>query len=417
MADVFDISIDTNRRKTDFSSSSDDEKPSGRGAHPLRYPRSRSPTVAASKPTEYYDVSELGSLDTVEPTPSTSDRKHRTTDTDLAGYNDAKSATPKKSVRDTRPDMQTIRVNDFHHFYWLAATPRVLADNDRSPAPGRGERERKEDISFTLDNRILEQSIAQMQTYLQKKKQMNQRAYAQCPSHSLGEVETWVTEINISSRMKNGDDGIKKREKDDWLRKLAEFEKERVVKEKAEQLEDIEEESRLAKQRKKTPHQEQTQSKNELLTQRVEVLKKEEEYRIAQENLGRLVTEQLARRERERPVRRTESEARQNASYSDDPEIIETQDEHRSGSRTSSGSASVSPRPQPYEFTDPLGETELPDPETAKKVLKLSKQLFAFFFPLAYSSSMTDKYWGGVFRLLHVGILACWALPPVDFIR
>ncbi|KAL8899238.1 MAG: hypothetical protein Q9207_006301 [Kuettlingeria erythrocarpa] len=388
MADLFDISIDTNRRKTDFSSSSDEEKPSGRQTHPLRYPRSRSPTVAGSKPTKDHDVSELSPLDTVEPTPNTSDRKYRMTDTDLAGHNDSKSAPPKKSVTDTRPDLQTIRVNEFHHFYWLAATPTALAGNDRSPAPGRGERERKEDISFTLDNRILEQSIAQMQTHLQKKKQMSQRAYARCPSHSLSEVETWVAEY-------------KKRGEGDWFRKLAELENERLVNEKTKRLEKIEEEYRLAKQREKTMHQEQTVSKNERLTQGVEVLKKEEEYRMAQETLGRLVTEQLARRERERPVRRTDSEARRGVPHSDDPGIQESPDEHRSGSRTSSSSAEVSARSPSCESTNPAIEAVLPDEETAKAILKLSKQLFAFFFPLAYSSSMTDKYWGGVFRLLH----------------
>ncbi len=333
------------------------------------------------------------------------------TDTDLAGHNGAKSAKPKTSVRGTRPDLQKIRVNDFHHFYWLAATPKVLPGNDRSPAPGRGERERKEDICFTLDNRILGQSTAQMQNHLQKKKQISQRAYAQCPSHSLGEVETWVAELSV----KNGDDGIKKREKDDWLRTVTEIEKERVLREKAKVLEKIEEEYRLAEQSKKTLHEEQTQPKDELLTQRVEVLKREEEYRVARENLARLVTEQLVRRKSEGPVRRTESEARRKASYSDDPGIIESPDEHRSGRRTTSSSADVSPNSPPHKFTDPLDETDLPDAETAKKISKLSKQLFAFFFPLAYSSSMTDKYWGGVFRLLHVGILACFALPFIDF--
>ena len=40
---------------------------------------------------------------------------------------------------------------------------------------------------------------------------------------------------------------------------------------------------------------------------------------------------------------------------------------------------------------------------TRRRILRLSKHLFIFWFPLSHSSSMTDKYWGAVVRLLHVG--------------
>ncbi|KAL9010279.1 MAG: hypothetical protein Q9173_004768 [Seirophora scorigena] len=43
----------------------------------------------------------------------------------------------------------------------------------------------------------------------------------------------------------------------------------------------------------------------------------------------------------------------------------------------------------------------LPDQKRAKFIVKISKQLFAFFFPLAFSSSMTKKYWGAIHWLLH----------------
>ena len=56
--------------------------------------------------------------------------------------------------------------------------------------------------------------------------------------------------------------------------------------------------------------------------------------------------------------------------------------------------------------------------ELRQAFLKLSKQLFAFFLPLAYSSYMIEKYWGGVFRLLlHVGVVASWTLPHADELR
>ncbi|KAL8957219.1 MAG: hypothetical protein Q9193_005453 [Seirophora villosa] len=46
-------------------------------------------------------------------------------------------------------------------------------------------------------------------------------------------------------------------------------------------------------------------------------------------------------------------------------------------------------------------DVDLPDQRRAKFIVRISKQLFAFFFPLAYSSSMTKKYWGAIHWLLH----------------
>ncbi|KAL8970969.1 MAG: hypothetical protein Q9197_003527 [Variospora fuerteventurae] len=48
-----------------------------------------------------------------------------------------------------------------------------------------------------------------------------------------------------------------------------------------------------------------------------------------------------------------------------------------------------------------ITDTDLPDPKRAKALVGISKQLFMFFFPLAYSSRMTKKYWGAIHWLLH----------------
>ncbi|KAI4142571.1 MAG: hypothetical protein LQ341_003172, partial [Variospora aurantia] len=48
-----------------------------------------------------------------------------------------------------------------------------------------------------------------------------------------------------------------------------------------------------------------------------------------------------------------------------------------------------------------ITDTDLPDPKRAKALVGMSKQLFIFFFPLAYPSRMTKKYWGAIHWLLH----------------
>lgn len=52
-------------------------------------------------------------------------------------------------------------------------------------------------------------------------------------------------------------------------------------------------------------------------------------------------------------------------------------------------------------------DVDLPDQKRAKFIVRISKQLFAFFFPLTYSSSMTKKYWGAINWLLHVSFVVC----------
>lgn len=403
MADTLDS---TTRPRTDPSSSSDDEKLSAPKTNPLRHRRSNAATMGGSKPTKSQDTVELSPLDTVDPPPNTLDRIDQITDADLAGFDDAKSGTPKKGVKDTRNDVHSIRVNDFHHFYWLAAAPTVSTSQDRSPLAGR--REQKESISFNLDKRRLRQSVAQMQTYLQKRNKISRQAYAQCPSHSLRMVDhCWAARIN--------EDGvIHEREKDRRLRKQAQADKDRLVAQKIDQLQRIEAEQRLAKQREERQIKEQMHSDDEQLSQRTEVLQKEEGSRLAAGNSGRLGSEELIQKREEETGRRTEPDAKGELSYSDDARRHESPDEHRSGSTSSS--AGVSPRSRPDEFSDPIVFTDLADQEAAKTILKLSKQLFAFFFPLAYSSSMTNKYWGAVFWLLHVGTVACGVLPLADMI-
>lgn len=46
--------------------------------------------------------------------------------------------------------------------------------------------------------------------------------------------------------------------------------------------------------------------------------------------------------------------------------------------------------------------TVKPNSKVAKSIVRIAKQLFVFFFPLAYSSSMTSKYWGALHWLLQV---------------
>ncbi|KAL8928161.1 MAG: hypothetical protein Q9208_001871 [Pyrenodesmia sp. 3 TL-2023] len=374
-----------NWRKTDTSSSSDEGKPTDLGTDSVRHTRS----------------TELSSPVTIEPTLNTSDRRNQMATVGLAGFDDAKSGTPQKSVKDTRPDVQLVRVNDFHHFYWLAAAPTVPTSLDRSPRLAsrerERERERKESISFNLDKRHLRQSVAQMQTYLQKRKKISRQAYAQCPSRSLREVDHWAARIH--------EDGVvNERKEDDLFRSQAQAQadEDRLVAQKIHQLRRIEEEHRLAKQREERPIGEQMHSDDEQLSQRTEILQKEEECRLAAEGLGRLGSEQLVQKPEKETERRTESEAKGELSCSDDADRQESPDEHRSGSRTSSSSAGASPRSASNDFTNPVVEIQpaVTDQDIAKTILKLSKELFAFFFPLAYSSSMTDKYWGAVYWLL-----------------
>ncbi|KAL8654305.1 MAG: hypothetical protein Q9210_001586 [Variospora velana] len=206
-----------------------------------------------------------------------SDRKNKVNDAAPPGFDNTSSVTPENRVGDVRTRMQAIRVNEFHHFFWLAAAPTVPINKNCSPAAGRREREGKEGISFTLDKRHMDQSLAQIQTYLEKRNKISKQAYAQCPSHSLNEVETWAARASL---VINEDDGMNKQKKGDWFRILAQTEKERKV-------------------------MESTQPENERLAQRVKVLKKEEEYRLAKEKFGHLVTKQLAKKESTDPINET----------------------------------------------------------------------------------------------------------------
>lgn len=93
---------------------------------------------------------------------------------------------------ENRKDITEIHVNKFHLFYWLNAVPTSSFSRKRSLADEEEKQERKEGISIMLDNQRMEQSLSQMQAYIEKKNGTGRRAYAQCPSRSLDEVECHV---------------------------------------------------------------------------------------------------------------------------------------------------------------------------------------------------------------------------------
>ena len=118
----------------------------------------------------------------MEPNQNTSDGKTQKTDAALPDFDKGATRRPKNGVEDPRKDVRVVRLEDFHLFYWLAATPTAVSNKERSPAAGGEEPDRRADLCFNLDDQVLRQCIAQMQTYLKKKSKAIQRAYASCPS-------------------------------------------------------------------------------------------------------------------------------------------------------------------------------------------------------------------------------------------
>ncbi|KAL9016864.1 MAG: hypothetical protein Q9185_005814 [Variospora sp. 1 TL-2023] len=93
-----------------------------------------------------------------------------------------------------------------------------------------------------------------------------------------------------------------------------------------------------------------------------------------------------------------ESELRRAKSYSKRREGREVRSNSISESSTSPGLYRDRRSPS---GSSKITDTDLPDPKRAKALVGISKQLFMFFFPLAYSSRMTKKYWGAIHWLLH----------------
>lgn len=383
MTDLYDIRNHTTRRRSDSPSSSGEEQRADVEQNPLSYTRSSSPTAAGRNSSE--------SQHTVEPTPNTSDGKTQKTDAALRGSDKGATRKHKNRVEDPRKDVRVIRVRDFHLFYWLAATPTTITNKDRSPAAGGEEQDRREVISFNLDNRALRQCIAQMQTYLKKKNKISHRAYVQCPSKRLDELDAWAATLSQGKR------GI--------LQK---------VRQEIQNLNKVECDDRGAKRKEDRRAEESAQPWEERLMRKIEVLEREEERRFAKQKLDELGVREFSNKENEanlEPGIESETEEKWFSPYS--PERHESQGKAKSCGKGSSSSAGSSPRIPKYEQDPATGLfKKITKPKT---ILKLSKQLFAFFFPLTYSSNMTDRYWGGVFRLLlHVGIVASWALPHAD---
>ena len=383
MTDMFDISNNIIRRRSDSTSSSGEEKPTDIERNPLGHSRSSSPTVAGRNLTE--------SQYTVDPSPNTSDGRNQKTEAALPSLDNGAMRRPRNRVEDPSKDVRVVRVDDFHLFYWLAATPTKTTQKNCSPAASGEERDRREGISFTLDDQSLRQCIAQMQTYLKRKNKTSQRAYARCPSRSLDEAEAWAANFN-------------------WGKRENVQELEQAI----HHCKKVEKEYRHAKRMEERQAEETAQPEKERMMRKIEVLRKEQEYRLAKRRLDDLGVRLYADKEREEIVKPgVEPETKEGDSYPYPPKKPESQGKARSGSRASSSSGASSLRSPNYIFVEPA--MDFLESKIPKTILKLSKQLFTFFFPLAYSSNMTDKYWGGVLRLLlRVGIVAPWALPHAN---
>ena len=376
---MLDVSSNTSRRRSDSQSASEEEKSADIERNPLSHTRSSSPAVTGRNPIE--------SRYTAEPARNRSDGKNQKTDDALPGFENGASEKPKNRVKDPRKDVRVVRVDGFHLFYWLAATPTATTNKDRSAPTSGEERDRREGISFTLDNRNLRQCIAQIQTYLKKKNKTSQHAYAQCPSKSLEEVEAFAANFN-SGKSEN----------------LQELEQ------AIHHLKKVEQEYQRAKRMEET-----AQPDSERMMRKIKVLELEEECRLAKQKLDDLGVTHYTDKQREENLEPGIEMETKEEDYNPYPsKSQEGEGKARSGSRASSSLAGSSPKSKFYEIHSTTNRMKRRS-KSPKTILKLSKQLFAFFFPLTHSSNMTDKYWGGVFRLLlHVGIVLSLALPHAD---
>ncbi|KAL8848227.1 MAG: hypothetical protein Q9221_006745 [Calogaya cf. arnoldii] len=350
-------------------------------ADPLFHTRSSSPTVAGRNMPKCQAPN--------GPYPNKLDIMNQITDADPSGFDTTYSETRKITVGDTRTHTQVVQTNRFHLFFWLAAAPTASTSEDCSPAVGGMEQERKEGITFTLDNRGLLHINAQIEIHLKKRNNISQRAYSHCPSKSLEEVETWAAQVDC---VKDEDDEAIERDKHDEIQKEAPDEGERLL-----------QASRELEEGYQSPMQKEERLASGTTLRGTEELAKQKRNEVQNEGKSRIEITELDRRAEEaRTSRLNEALAWQIRAkngkllYPRIPKSHVTKGTH-------------------YGFMDPNLDFELPSQEIVNIILKLSRQLFGFFFPLTYSSSMTNKDWGGTFRLLHVGDVALWRLQLTDF--
>ncbi|KAL9033264.1 MAG: hypothetical protein Q9180_006038, partial [Flavoplaca navasiana] len=128
---------------------------------------SGSPTIAGSILAQRQEMTGSTSV--------TLDREHRIANTNLHDLK-GKINTTRKSAENNNADMQSIIVEDFHLFYWLAAYPMLHADKHRSSAIAGRKRKQKGAISLSLDHERLLQSTNQVHAYLRRKNKIGKRA-------------------------------------------------------------------------------------------------------------------------------------------------------------------------------------------------------------------------------------------------
>ncbi|KAL8886361.1 MAG: hypothetical protein Q9192_006499, partial [Flavoplaca navasiana] len=170
----------------DSSNSSDEEEPSPNTNDETR---SGSPTIAGSTPAQPQNMTGSRSM--------TLDPEHRIADTDLPNP-EGKIKRPKESAKTDNADVQVVGIDEFHLFYWLAAVPIIHTDKI-SPAIDGREWKQKAAVYLFLNHRRLLQNTNQVQAYLKRKNRIGRRAFAQCPCHSLDDVEALAAESNSES--------------------------------------------------------------------------------------------------------------------------------------------------------------------------------------------------------------------------
>ncbi|KAL8981623.1 MAG: hypothetical protein Q9205_003647 [Flavoplaca limonia] len=145
--------------------------------------RPRRPTIAGSTPAQPQDMAGSRSV--------TFDREYRIADSELPNPED-KMERPRESAKNDNADVQFVGIDEFHLFY-LAAVPTLHADKNSPTVDGR-ERKQKAAIYLFLNHRRLLLNTNQVQAYMKRKNKIGQRAFAQCPCHSLDDVEALAAE-------------------------------------------------------------------------------------------------------------------------------------------------------------------------------------------------------------------------------
>ncbi|KAL8887704.1 MAG: hypothetical protein Q9215_004776 [Flavoplaca cf. flavocitrina] len=154
--------------------------------------RPRRPTIAGSTPAQPQDMAGSRSV--------TFDREYRIADSELPNPED-KMERPRESAKNDNADVQFVGIDEFHLFY-LAAVPTLHADKNSPTVDGR-ERKQKAAIYLFLNHRRLLLNTNQVQAYMKRKNKIGQRAFAQCPCHSLDDVEALAAESHSET---NGSD-------------------------------------------------------------------------------------------------------------------------------------------------------------------------------------------------------------------